>query len=214
MPSLSSRVLKKTAVGENQSVQLALRQVVEGVSGQSRSTPDELLQQARLEAEEIKKQAFDEGWQQGYRDGIEQSRTEAGEIRDRARGVLREAEETRYRTLEKLESEVRGVAVVIAEKLVARQLDLDPETIVAVAREALEVVRERESVVLYAHPADVVHLQEAVQELRAQLLPEGAVLRIIGDAELETGGCLVETEQGLVDATREVRWREVLKALV
>lgn len=183
-------------------------------SEQSGSTPEELLQQARLEAEEIRKQAFDEGQRQGYRDGIEQSRTEADEIRGRARGVLREAEETRRRTLDELEHEVRSTAVMIAEKLVAKQLDLDPETIIAVAREALEVVRERESVVLYAHPAHVVHLQEAVQELKAQLLPEGAVLRIIGDAELETGGCLVETEQGLVDATRDVRWREVLKALM
>lgn len=214
MPLLSNRILKQAAVGENQPVRLMLRQPVGDASGQPELTPEELLQQVRLEAEEIRKQAFDEGRRQGYRDGIEQSRTETEEIRGRARGVLREAEEIRRRTLDELEPEVRGVAVAIAEKLVARQLDLDPETIVAVAREALEVVRERESVVLYAHPADVVHLQEAVQELRAQLLPEGAVLRIIGDAELETGGCLVETEQGLVDATREVRWREVLKALV
>lgn len=33
------------------------------------------------------------------------------------------------------------------------------------------------------------------------------------DANIKPGGCLVDTEQGLVDATIDERWKQVLQAV-
>jgi flagellar biosynthesis/type III secretory pathway protein FliH len=207
------RILKSAAVGESRLFRLPLKRPNGGApEKQPEPTPEELLRQAVVEAEEIRKQAYEEGQRRGYQEGIAQSRTEAEKIRNAARSVLREAEDVRRRILDELESEVRMLAVEIAEKLVARQLELDPASIAAVVHEALEAVRERENVVVYAHPSHVEHLRKAAPKLK-ELLPAGAALRIIGDAELDEGGVLVETERGLVDATTDVRWREILKAL-
>jgi len=219
-PSLSSpggaagRILKSAAVGDQQPFQLMLKGADGGSPDElmSGSEPEKVLQLARIEADEIKKRAYDEGWREGYQEGLEQAREEAVRVREAARGVLRETEALRRQTLEELAVEVRTLAVAIAEKLVAGQLELGPETIAAVARETLDAVRERESVVLYVHPTHAGALLEAVPVLKT-LLPEGASLRIIGDAGLERGGCMVETEQGLVDATTEVRWEVLRQAL-
>ncbi len=213
--------MKGAAVGDKQLFQLTLKRAdgeapeefMSGSEPAGAADPAVVLQLARIEADEIRKLAREEGWRQGYREGLEEARDEADQIRDAARGVLREAEELRRRTLDDLQPEIRALAVAIAEKLVAGHLEQNPETITAVVRETLEAVRERESVVLYVHPSHVAVLLEAVPKLKSALLPEGASLRIIGDAGLERGGCLVDTEQGLVDATTQVRWREVLRAL-
>lgn len=203
-----ARILKKAELGDSRPVKLPLKQPDEV----SAPRPKAEQEAARLEAEEIRTKAYEEGRRQGYQEGIAQAWIEAEQIRNRARSMVREVEEIRRRTLDELENDIRALAVAIAEKLVARQLELDPEYITAVAREVLEVVRERENIVLYAHPSHVVHLQDAYPKLKAAL-PENAALRIISDAGLEEGGCLVETEQGLVDASRDVRWQEILKAL-
>lgn len=207
------RILKQAPLGDQHPVQLALRQPGgDGAGDREYAGMEDLRAQAEAEAEEIRNRAYEEGKRRGYADGLAQARSEAGEIRERAREVLREAEAVRRRILTELEPEIRELAVEIAEKLVARQMALEPETIAAVAREALETVRERENVVIYAHPSHTEHLQRAAAELK-KLLPAGAVLRVVGDADLEAGGVLVETEEGLVDATADFRWREILKAL-
>jgi len=219
--SAAGRILKGAAVGAQQPFELTLKradgaapdELMSGTEPAGTADPAVVLELARIEADEIRKRAYEEGWQQGYREGFEQARHEAGKLREAARSVLREAEELRRRTLDDLSPEIRTLAVAIAEKLVAGELEQNPETITAVAREALEAVRERESVVLYVHPSHAATLREAVPKLKSALLSEGAALRVIGDAGLDRGGCLVETEQGLVDATTEVRWREVLRAL-
>lgn len=204
-------ILKKAKLGDNATFRLPLREMA--VAAQALQPDFEALRrELQAEVDELKRQAEEEGRRQGFSEGLEQARSEAGEIRSRAQAVLREAEEIRRQILDELEAEIRSLAVEIAEKLVARHLVLDPETIAEVAREALEMVRDRESVVIYAHPSYVGHLQGAASRLK-ELLPEGAVLRIVGDAGLAVGGCLVETEQGLVDATTDVRWQEILKAL-
>ncbi len=210
--ALNRRILKRVPVGDYPFRLPLKRSEEERPDEEAVTKPEELLAQARAEAEEIRRRAYEEGRHEGYREGLAQARAEAEAIRQRARNVLREAEATRRRILDELEPELRELAVEIAEKIVARQLELQPDSIAAVAREALTAVRDRESVVIYVHPSQLLHLQRALPELQA-LLPENASVRIIGDADLKTGGVLVETERGLVDATVDVRWRQVLKAL-
>jgi flagellar assembly protein FliH len=38
-------------------------------------------------------------------------------------------------------------------------------------------------------------------------------LRIVEDAHIVRGGCLIETPQGDLDATLQARWREVVRVL-
>ena len=218
MPLSSSaagrRILKGAPPGDSRPFQLALKcPAGRGPNGEALETPEALRARAVAEAAEIRRQAHEEGRRAGYQEGLARARAEAEEIRNRARSVLREAEETRRRLLDELAPALRDLAVAIAEKIVARQLDLQPDCVAAVAQEALAALRDREHVVVYAHPSQVPHLQKARPALQA-LCAENAAVRIIGDEEVKPGGVLVETEQGLVDATVDVRWREVLKALV
>ena len=82
------------------------------------------------------------------------------------------------------------------------------------------------------HILDVVNLAlkemaETSREARLLLNPEDAVLvrphldkvldknrlRIVEDARIERGGCLIETQQGDLDATLPARWRQVVQVL-
>lgn len=186
------------------------------IIARARAEAEQILARAQREAEERARQlaekAREEGYKQGYREGIEQARAEAEEIRSRARQVLKQAEEQRAKTLESLEREIIGLSVDIAEKILARQLSLDPETVLAIAREALQLVKDREHITIFFNPADRETFEKNTEELK-RLLPAHASLNLLSDDSITPGGCIVESEHGKVEATLEARWEAILESL-
>jgi flagellar assembly protein FliH len=220
MPSLY-RILKGDEVVERNTELLAVRRPAG--SGAASRTPAEVLASARAEAEailaaarneagQIREKARQEGFAEGHRQGLEAARRETEELRLQARRMLAEAEAVRRENLEGLTGEVIDLALDIAARVVARQITVDRETVLAIAREALQLVKDRERINLFAHPSEVPLLRERQQELLA-LLPERAVLSIVPDPQVRPGECRVETERGVVDAGLAARFEAVARAL-
>lgn len=176
--------------------------------GNAQKEAAKIINQAKAEAEELKIQAQ----QQGYQSALQQAEAEASNIRMQAQQVLQQAEEVRKETFAVMEQEIINLAVEIAEKFLATKLNLDPDVVVDTAKEALHLVKDREQITIYVNPEDIGPYIGRKPEL-AQMLSDRASLSIIADAKVNPGGCLIKTEQGIVDATADVRWQEILKAL-
>jgi Flagellar assembly protein FliH len=89
-----------------------------------------------------------------------------------------------------------GFATLLAERLLGEELELSPERIRALARQALKEAAGARQAVIVAHPRDAA-------ELKAGLLGLGAMLDSIGieeDARLSRGQLRVETELGVIEA--------------
>lgn len=197
----------------------ALAQAEETIRRAS-ATADEIICQSQLDSEQIRKLAHQDGFQQGsrkgydrgYREGMAKAEEEAVAVRTQAGEVLRQAENFRREKLEQLEQEMIDLALDIAERLLTVQLTLDREVIVNVAAEALRLVADRQNVVLFVNPDELELVERKKDELKS-LLPARAQLQVLADAAVQPGGCRIDTEQGLVDATMETRKEALLKAL-
>lgn len=163
--------------------------------------------------EEIQRQAYEEAYALGRREGLEQGRRQAqaqGERLDAILGLLAEP----LRELdERVVEEVTGLALAIARHLVRRELRTDPGQIVAVVQQAasvLPVAARRVRVVL--HPEDAATVREA---LSAAGRPErGGAWQIVEDPAMMRGGCRVETEHSRVDASVEKRLAAIAAELL
>ncbi|WP_031518085.1 FliH/SctL family protein [Desulfofalx alkaliphila] len=201
---------KKTSTPEDEARELLAEanaqaeQIIQAAERQGAAIVDK----AKAEAEELKHKAQ----QQGYQEGMEKAYAEGDEIRRQARQVLEQAEEVRRQTLEAMEQEIISLAVDIAEKFISTQLRLEREIIVETARESIKLVKDRRQITIYVNPQEI-DIYLAAKEQLQQMLGEEAKLNIIADAEIKPGGCLVNTEQGIVDATADSRWQSVLKAI-
>lgn len=197
----------------------AVAQAEETIS-RAQATADEILRQARMETDQIKQKAYQsaleqglrEGAERGYTQGMSEAKEEASAVREHAREVLAQAEQIRRRTLESLELEVVDLAREIAERLLSTHLALEPEAVLNVAAESLRLISDRQSITLYLSPAEKDLLDHRKDYLLGKLSP-GATIHVVADASISPGGCLIETEQGLVDATLEKRRDELIKAL-
>lgn len=218
LSKIKSEVNVTTSAGENLQV-WALAQAEETIK-RAGDTADEIVYQAQLDSDRIKKQAYREGFQQGsregfekgYREGMAKAEEEASDIRSQARDVLAQAEKLRRNTIESLEMEIIDLAREISEKLLSAQLTMDREVILGVASESLRLVSDRLNVVLYINPAELELVERKMDELKS-LLPARGQLQVVSDSTVQPGGCKVETELGRVDATMETRRKALLKAL-
>ena len=205
---------------EAQKILSAARDQAAEQAAQVLGKADEEAKQITLKAQERYEAAYQEGYEKGYgvgyekayREAMEKVDAEAVNIRVSAWEMLRSAEAERKKTLLEVEEEVLTLSVQIAERLVAKQLDLNRETVLNIVQEALRLLADRDNFIIVANPKEVEMIRRN-KDIFMHLLAEGAGLKIIGDPDVMLGGCRVETERGQVDASLESRWQALLRSL-
>ncbi len=152
---------------------------------------------------------FEDARRQGFEAGIEQGRSETEQETQRLR-QLAESLDGALDTLDfRLADEVLNLALDVARQVIAGELAARPERILDVVRQALQQMAEttREARLLM-NPEDARLVRPILNE---QL--DKSRLRIVEDARIVRGGCLIESPQGDHDATLQTRWRQVISVL-
>lgn len=152
---------------------------------------------------------YEEARKQGYEAGLREARS-AGEQETRRLRQLAESLGSALDTLDfRLADQVLNLALDVAKQVVAGELSARPERLLDVVKLALRQMAEntREARLLL-NPEDA----QLVRHILNDLLDRSR-LRIVEDARIVRGGCLVETAQGDLDATMQTRWRQVIAVL-
>ncbi len=106
------------------------------------------------------------------------------------------------------EEDVVRLAVAIARRVLNRQLAVDPAVLLGIVKAALDRVDASEVTRLRVHP-DHAALVEA--HLRAAAFP-GAI-QVTGDPSLASGGAILETPTGQIDASVDSQLQEIERGL-
>ncbi len=120
--------------------------------------------------------------------------------------------EYRFRALElELQKQMLPLALKAAKKIVGKELETHPETIVDIVIQALSPVVQNHRFVIYVNKADKDLLESAKPQLKA-LLEQVQGFSIQERADIAPGGCIIETESGIINATIENQWRALAAA--
>jgi flagellar assembly protein FliH len=167
--------------------------------------------------EALLREARQEAYQEGYRNGLAalesykqtQSAQMAAYMSDQI-GLLASDFHHRLESLEQqLAGRIAGVALELARQVVRADLAVQPETVVEVADEVLgTLLASARQVVLRLHPDDHALAQAQLAEVLA-----ARGVRVVPDVNLTRGGCLVESDIAVVDATVEARWDRAAASL-
>lgn len=150
--------------------------------------------------------ARQQGWSDGYRDGLEALEAAKRQFAQQVSAQVAQLVVAFQDELGGLEARLADTlvetAVTLARQVVRSELKQRPDCIAQVAREAMAAV------VLSAG-----HLRLRVNPDDAELVASGAgddlkarAVQLVPDAEIERGGCRVESDLGQVDASIATRW--------
>jgi flagellar assembly protein FliH len=155
------------------------------------------------------RQAYEEARKEGYAAGKEQARSEM----EQEVHHLRQLAGSLGNSVDSLDfwlaDEILSLALDVAKQVIAGELAARPERILDVVKLVLQQVAES------THDARLLLNPEDAKLVRPILndLLDKSRLRIVEDARILRGGCRVETAQGDLDATLQMRWRQVISVL-
>lgn len=160
------------------------RQGAQGILEEAQREKERILAEAQKERDEMLAKAREQGRQEGLAQATEiilRAKMQAGEI------------------LASQEKDVIQLACRIAEKIIGRDLEREPELLVDMCATAIEQLRSAKSMVLRVHPKTAQVLRARKPELM-ELIGRAVDLAIREDPEVAPVGCVVQTEFGTVDA--------------
>lgn len=105
-----------------------------------------------------------------------------------------------------LQKQILPLALKAAKKIVGEQLQLNPETIVDIVMQTLAPVTQNQRFTLYVNKVDKELLEAAKPKIKS-ILEHVKSLIIQERNDIAPGGCIIETESGIINATIDNQWR-------
>lgn len=152
-----------------------------------------LLAATRQRADEIlasAKDVFEQERQRGYKEGEQQARLKQAEKVMETVGLTVDY-------LARFEHEIVDLVMGAVRKVIDG-FD-DQEKVMAVTRNALAIVRNQKQITLRLNPAQVELVRQRVDELLAAF-PVVGYIDMLGDTRVPEGGCILESEVGMIEA--------------
>ena len=175
---------------------------------------ESIIEQAKLEAEEIKNKARalyskiesviaekkEEGFQQGREEGLE-SVTE----------LLLKNREEHQKILDHLEQDAVELVFEIAQKIIGEAFATDKQALVGMIHQGL-MASMGSQITLFVSPQDYKGIQEHQQQLMSHL-HANQVLTIKPRDDVSENACVIESEMGTVEANLENQLKIIGKIL-
>jgi flagellar assembly protein FliH len=152
--------------------------------------------------DEIKSSAFQQGFSEGEKAGFEAGTKRVDPLINSFNQGLEQLKNIRREIHQKIEKEVAQLALSIAKKIVCHEVKTTEETVVCVAREALSRVENPGKIKVKLNPADLQFIQDTKSQF-SHFLDDVENIRFEAEDSIQSGGCLIETDMGDIDARIE-----------
>ena len=189
------------------------RREAERIQQQAREDADRILQQAREDADReagnVFAKAREEGYQEGYAAGMAQASVEAAQQREE-QAVRLEEEVHRFmeqagvaldRQMDQSVDDLRDLALAVAEKVVCVSLKSSADVISRMIQTAIDKRKKKEWVHIYISECDAKRLTQIPASLSGALTALSDRVRIIPMSDDESGTCIIEMPDEIVDAS-------------
>jgi flagellar assembly protein FliH len=191
---------------------------------------EKMKEDAIREAELIHAGARDEGYREGYAKGMADAMEEGARSREEEKIHMEEQasrlEEEVKRFLEKAslaqeemiyqtQDELLDLVMAVAEKIIRVSLKSSSEIIVRMLQTATEKLKHQEWVYIYITGCDARTMAQISPALTATLGALSDNIRIVPMGDDEVGTCIIETPEGMIDAsvsTQLSNMRDILKS--
>lgn len=181
--------------------------------------PREYPSEEELDAiqEEARLAGYEEGHQAGHADGYRDAHAEAlaeGKAAaaielEHLRGVAVEFGTAVAQADELIANEVLELALQLAKNMLKTALQVHPELVLPIVREAIEYLPVlQQPALLMLNPEDAPLVRAGIGEE----LDKGG-WRVVEDPAIERGGCKIDTASNQIDAQTASRWQRLTHAL-
>ena len=153
-------------------------------------------EKTKAEAEEQK----EEGYKKGHQEGLESLNKHLFALDEELKQLRHE-----------IQKKMLPLTLSAARKILGEELKLHPERVVDIVLNSLKPVTQHKKIIIYVNKADLAALEAGKPKLK-QIFEHLQSLSIQERDDVEQGGCIIETEAGIINAQLENQWRALESA--
>lgn len=155
--------------------------------------------EAAARVEETGRQAYQEGYSRGREEGFAGGREEVERLVERLHVILSKAIEKRAEIIQDSEVQLVNLVLLITKKVIKVISENQKAVVVNNVIQALRKLKTRTDVVLRVNTADLKLASAHVRDF-IRLVENAKTITVMEDTTVDRGGCIIETDFGLVDA--------------
>lgn len=183
---------EKIIPAESYSTLLSAIEIIEKAKEDAKT----LHEETKKACEEIKEEAKN----QGFQEGLDQFYLHVVKMDQELKKIRHE-----------LHRLVLPIALTAAKKIVGKELATFPETIVDIVMSTLAPISQSHKVTIYLNKQDK-EIVESQKPRILEILKQVEMLSIQEKAGIMPGGCIIQTETGMINATIENQWASLERA--
>lgn len=149
-----------------------------------------------LECETIKEKAYEDG----FAKGLEAFDAHLLQLDSELKALRKEVQE-----------KILPLTLSAAKKILGQELHMHPERIVDIVLTSLKPVTQHKKVRIYVHKDDLAILEQHRPEIK-KIFEHVESLSLEEREDIERGGCIIQTEAGIINAQLETQWRALEQA--
>jgi flagellar assembly protein FliH len=183
----------------------------EGLIQNKQATLRHLDQEIEVQTEELKQQAFQSGYEDGYKEGISEASKQYEETLESARKIVETTEVEKIKRIEASEETIIDLSIGIAKKIVSDTLQANGDAWFKLVRDAINEVKEKGEIKLFVHPNQFYLTNEFRADFEAH---SQMVVSVYPDGNLKENQCLIDTKNGLIDASIDTQLEVLREKLI
>ena len=179
-----------------------------GITREAEVRRDELLSEAEGAVEQIKKDAYAEGFEAGREAGYQEGRSEVERLVEHLHTIISSAIEKRNEIIDESETQVVNLVLLIARKVIKVISENQKNVVINNAIQALRKLKSRGDVVIRVNIDDVDLTTDHVKDFM-RMVENVRSVTVMEDSRVDRGGCIIETDFGEIDARINSQFNEI-----
>ncbi|MCK4864705.1 MAG: flagellar assembly protein FliH [Gammaproteobacteria bacterium] len=166
------------------------------------------------ELESIQKQAYNEGFAFGQKEGLHHKKQELEESAASLHSIMELLTEPLKDIDDDVVTQLVQLSMTVAKQVIRRELHTDEGEIVGIVREAMNALpASTRNITLNIHPDDSELVRNAFS-LSDKVESDELRWKVIEDPMISRGGCKISSENSSIDATVEGRLNRIINTLL
>lgn len=185
-------------------------------AAEKRKGEDEVNNRVLEKVQEIQekayKEAYDLGLQEGAKKAIETNTAQINMVLEEMGLILKNIVEMKKELLIKNESMLVDLVYYCAQKVVHKEIDKTDSIVPQIIKDVMDSLNTEESISIRLNDEDYTNMQNLMQSVSKDF-GDLSKIKFYPTPDITRGGCVFETNHGLVDATLEERFKKLWDVL-
>ena len=174
------------------------------------------LTQEKVAAKRSAIESREQGRQEGIKEGEKQGReaaekkfnAEVAKLKDQTAKYFKQVEQSKNDMLHGIEHILLKFCMELTKKIVANEAATNPDIVLSIIKKSLSLIADREKILIRVAPGDLEIASDA-KDFLSTVTERLENVQFETDDRIQKGGCIIESNSGMVDARLGVQLEEI-----